>query len=198
MSLFYNTLLRLTHIVFPSQYLHIIINAALSLLDQPVTQALRLANLEVLVNSVLYNAVAALHIMETKQAGTARKFFDLWFAAINGENKLPRVHDKKLSILTLSALMEVPAANVPDSLRDGWPGIVGGALRLFKDLPKAIEGALSILPRNTYNGNTEMPHLQFARPFKLSTMLVKRLTTPMRRNSSISTTKKVGLSTYSA
>jgi hypothetical protein len=96
--------------------------------------------------------------METKQAGTARKFFDLWFAAINGENKLPRVHDKKLSILTLSALMEVPAANVPDSLRDGWPGIVGGALRLFKDLPKAIEGALSILPRDTYNGNTEMPH----------------------------------------
>ncbi|RXW25385.1 hypothetical protein EST38_g469 [Candolleomyces aberdarensis] len=120
-------------------YLHIIINAALSLLDQPVTQALRLANLEVLVNAVLYNSVAALHIMETKQAGTARKFFDLWFAAINGDNKLPRVHDKKLSILTLSALMEVPAANVPDSLRDGWPGIVGGALRLFKDLPKAIE-----------------------------------------------------------
>jgi len=77
--------------------------------------------------------------METSKPGSARKFFNDWFAAINGENLLPRVHDKKLSILTLAALMEIPAANVPESLRDGWPGIVGGALKLFKELPKAIE-----------------------------------------------------------
>lgn len=77
--------------------------------------------------------------MDQKQPGTAQQFFHAWFAAINGENKLPRVHDKKLSILTLAALMEVPANQVPDTLREGWPGIVGGALRLFKDLPKAIE-----------------------------------------------------------
>ena len=80
--------------------------------------------------------------MEQKQAGTAREFFNHWFAAINGENKLPRVHDKKLSILTLAALMEMQPGQVPQTLRDGWPSIVAGALRLFKDLPKAIEGAL--------------------------------------------------------
>ncbi|KAF5311710.1 hypothetical protein D9611_009470 [Ephemerocybe angulata] len=120
-------------------YLHVIINAALSINDSITTPPLKLANLEVLINAVLYNPVAALHIIEQKQPGTAGQFFNHWFAAINGENKLPRVHDKKLSILTLSALMEVPAGSVPDTLREGWPGIVGGALRLFKDLPKAIE-----------------------------------------------------------
>ena len=59
--------------------------------------------------------------------------------AVNGENRLPRVHDKKLSILAMCALLELPPASVPDTLRDGWHGIVGGVLTIFKDLPKAIE-----------------------------------------------------------
>jgi hypothetical protein len=37
--------------------------------------------------------------METTQFGFARKFSDSWFATIN--NKMPRVHDKKLSIMAL-------------------------------------------------------------------------------------------------
>lgn len=80
--------------------------------------------------------------MERVSAGAARTFFDRWFASITAsDTKMPRVHDKKLSILTLAALMEMPAESVPESLREGWPGIVGGALKLFKDLPKAIERA---------------------------------------------------------
>jgi len=31
---------------------------------------------------------------------------------------------------------------VPESLREGWPGIVGGVLKLFGDLPKAVAGKL--------------------------------------------------------
>ena len=83
--------------------------------------------------------------MEQYRPGTSRTFFDLWFAAINGENKLPRVHDKKLSIMALCALMEMSPCAIPDSLKEGWPSVVGGALRIFKDLPKAVESELLTL-----------------------------------------------------
>ncbi|KIK08065.1 hypothetical protein K443DRAFT_672947 [Laccaria amethystina LaAM-08-1] len=120
-------------------YLQIIINTALGLADKAQTGSLRLANLEVLINAVLYNPTAALHLMESSHPGSARAFFDKWFVAVNAENRLPRVHDKKLSILAMCALLELPPASVPDTLRDGWHGIVGGVLKIFKDLPKAIE-----------------------------------------------------------
>ena len=78
--------------------------------------------------------------MEAHKQGMARAFFDHWFVAINNDSRLPRLHDKKLSVLALCALMEMAPAAVPEPLRDGWFGIVGGALRIFKTLPKAIEG----------------------------------------------------------
>ena len=79
--------------------------------------------------------------MEVTAPGSARAFFDKWFVAINSEkNLLPRVHDKKLSVLALCSLLEIAPGNVPESLRSGWPGIVGGVLRILKDLPKAIAG----------------------------------------------------------
>lgn len=78
--------------------------------------------------------------MEVYKPGMARAFFDQWFVAINSDSRLPRVHDKKLSLLALCALMEMAPEAVPESLRDGWPGIVGGALKIFRSLPKAIEG----------------------------------------------------------
>ncbi|KAL0569124.1 Nonsense-mediated mRNA decay protein 5 [Marasmius crinis-equi] len=112
---------------------------ALDHLQLAGTAGLKLALLDVLVNAVLYNPSAALHLMETSKPGSARAFFDKWFAAINkNDTLLPRVHDKKLSILALSSLLELDPASIPESLREGWPGIVGGILRLFKDLPKAI------------------------------------------------------------
>lgn len=107
-------------------------------MDKTQTASLRLANLEVLINAVLYNPSAALHIMES--SGKARTFFERWFAAINGDDLLPRVHDKKLSILALCSLLELAPAAVPQSLQSGWPGILGGILTIFKDLPKAIAG----------------------------------------------------------
>ena len=123
-----------------SQHLQTIVSTALGLIDKAETPSLRLANLEVLINTVLYNPTAALHLMEVYKQGMGRAFFDQWFAAINTDSRLPRVHDKKLSLLALCALMEMTPESVPDSLRDGWPGIVGGALKIFKSLPKAIEG----------------------------------------------------------
>ncbi|KAK7054442.1 Nonsense-mediated mRNA decay protein 5 [Paramarasmius palmivorus] len=121
------------------QALSTFIVTAVDYIDIAETSALKLALLNVLVNAVLYNPSAALHIMETSKPGSARVFFDKWFAAINkNETLLPRVHDKKLSILALSSLLELDPAAIPEQLREGWPGIVGGILKLFKDLPKAI------------------------------------------------------------
>lgn len=79
--------------------------------------------------------------MENYKPGAARLFFDTWFAAINTEDKLPRVHDKKLSLLALSKLLEVDGELIPVSLREGWFGIVAGALVIFKSLPQAISSA---------------------------------------------------------
>ena len=107
-------------------------------MDDDQTPYLRLANLEVLINSVLYNPSAALHLMEVNKPGTARNFFNRWFVVITGDG-LPRVHDKKLSILALCTLLEMAPDAVPEPLREGWPGMVGGILRIFKGLPKAIE-----------------------------------------------------------
>ncbi|KAJ7622676.1 armadillo-type protein [Mycena polygramma] len=118
-----------------------IIVTALSQLDKAETAALRLANLEVLINAVLYNPAVALHIMEST---LARKFFDTWFFAINDHSKMPRVHDKKLSIMALCALLEMAPGAVPETLKDGWAEIVGGVLKIFKDLPGAIEGCTSM------------------------------------------------------
>ena len=77
--------------------------------------------------------------MEQAAPGTARKFFDQWFAAINVEARLPRVHDKKLSIVALCALMEMDPTAIPASLQEGFPGIVSGALKLFQEYPKAVK-----------------------------------------------------------
>ena len=93
------------------------------------------------MNAVLYNPHAALVIMESSRPGMARLFFDKWFAAINVPSHLPRVHDKKLSIMALCALLEMEPATIPPSLSDGWSGIVAGILKIFKNLPEAIRSA---------------------------------------------------------
>ncbi|KAG8214391.1 armadillo-type protein [Butyriboletus roseoflavus] len=119
-------------------HLQNIIKIAIDHIDGGNTYAFKLANLLVLINTVFYNPTAALHLMEAYKPGAARLFFDTWFAAINTEDKLPRVHDKKLSLLALSKLLEVDGELIPVSLREGWYGIVAGALVIFKSLPQAI------------------------------------------------------------
>jgi len=125
-------------LIVAGQLLQTIIATALEHIEGAQTTSLQLANLEVLINAILYNPSAGLHLMESSRPGSARAFFDQWFSAINAENKLPRVHDKKLSIVALCALLELNPTAIPEQLKDGWPGLVAGALTLFRDLPKAM------------------------------------------------------------
>lgn len=97
--------------------------------------------------------------METIHPGTSRHFFDKWFEAINStsaaskksgngsvsvsvgtEDKLPRVHDKKLTIMALCALLEMDPVQIQEPVKEGWPNIVAGALHVFKGLPDAVAG----------------------------------------------------------
>jgi len=94
----------------------------------------------VLINSVLYNPGAALALMNAQRPHGAQMFFARWFAAVDKEHGLPRVHDKTLSIVAMSALLEMKTSAVPAKLREGWPGIVGEAIKVFKGLPKAVAG----------------------------------------------------------
>jgi len=94
--------------------------------------------------------------METTRQGMARVFFDTWFATINDQAKMPRVHDKKLSILALCALLEMAPAAVPETLKDGWPGIVGGVLKIFKDLPAAVEARKALEDADDEEGEDEL------------------------------------------
>ncbi|KAF5392677.1 hypothetical protein D9757_000915 [Collybiopsis confluens] len=116
-----------------------IVTTTLDGIEAATLAPLKLSFLETIVNCVLYNPSATLTIMENTRPGTARTFFDKWFLAINNSDKqLPRVHDKKLSIVTLTALMELEPAMIPASLQEGWPGLVAGALKIFRGLPKAV------------------------------------------------------------
>ncbi|KAL5525739.1 hypothetical protein ACEPAG_7076 [Sanghuangporus baumii] len=103
------------------------------------TRALRVAHLESLINAILYNPAAALHIMESKKPGSARTFFDKWFSTLKSPIGLPRVHDMKLSIMTMCALLEMDPMVIPTSLQQGWSGIAQAIIHVFQKLPQAIE-----------------------------------------------------------
>lgn len=96
--------------------------------------AARIYLLEVIINGIYYNPILTLQFLET-HAFTA-KFFSLWFENIE---QFTRVHDKKLAILALCSLVEIPAAHIPASVRTGWQQIMKTFCELFEGLPDAME-----------------------------------------------------------
>jgi len=119
----------------------IIANSLKLLLDPPPkTRSLRLSNLDVLINCILYNPPMAFHLIESSGVGHSRVLFDKWFKALSEQGGLPRVHDMKLSVMAMCALLELDEASIPETLKDGWTSIVGGALTVFKMLPDAVNG----------------------------------------------------------
>ncbi|KAG8702616.1 hypothetical protein FRC08_003362 [Ceratobasidium sp. 394] len=112
-----------------------VVNHALTKSPTAKTKALKLHLLNVLISTLLYNPALTLHVL----GPNARSVFDRWFVALRTEDALPRVHDKKLSILAFCALLKLERERVPIELQEGWVGIVGGVLTLLQELPKAIE-----------------------------------------------------------
>ena len=88
--------------------------------------------MEVIINAIYYNPVVALRVLESK--GWTNKFFSSWFSSIES---FTRVHDKKLSIVAICALLTLNASEVPTSVQTGWPRLLQGVVRLFQTLPAA-------------------------------------------------------------
>jgi len=64
------------------------------------------------------------------------QFFSWWFSSIDS---FTRVHDKKLSIAAIVALLTLNPDQVPVSVQQGWPRLLQGIVRLFQTLPAATK-----------------------------------------------------------
>ncbi|KAI9833693.1 MAG: hypothetical protein M1826_006784 [Phylliscum demangeonii] len=93
----------------------------------------RIHLMEMVINAIYYNPAFALHVLESK--GWTNRFFSLWFTNMD---YFSRVHDKKLSIAAIVALLTLRADQVPVSVQPGWPRLLQGIVRLFQTLPAAI------------------------------------------------------------
>jgi hypothetical protein len=102
--------------------------------EEPKVKSLKIHLMEVVINSIYYNPALALHVLETN--GWTNKFFSLWFSSIDN---FTRVHDKKLCISAICALLTLRAENVPVSVQQGWPRLLQGVVRLFQTLPAALK-----------------------------------------------------------
>jgi len=90
--------------------------------------------MEVIINAIYYNPLLTLSFLE--HINYTSTFFTKWFGALD---KFKRVHDKKLCVIALLTLLEIPFENVPKTLQDGWGQIMYGLINLFQTFPKAVE-----------------------------------------------------------
>ncbi|CAZ80144.1 unnamed protein product [Tuber melanosporum] len=117
------------------QYLPRFVEIAMTCLNAPGDiKSYRIHLMEMVINCIYYNPSVTLQILE--QHGWTNKFFSLWFSNIENFN---RVHDKKLSIVAIVALIQLPAEHVPQSIQPGWPKLMQGIVQLFQTLPVAMK-----------------------------------------------------------
>ncbi|ODA78543.1 hypothetical protein RJ55_05924 [Drechmeria coniospora] len=89
--------------------------------------------MEMVINAMHYNTLFALQVLESK--GWTNRFFSLWFSNMSS---FSRVHDKKLCIVSISALLSINRDQIPASVAVGWPRLLQGITELFKSLPGAM------------------------------------------------------------
>jgi hypothetical protein len=121
------------------QYIPTFVTLAMTaiLSDELKVKSYRIHLMEMVINAIYYNPILALRVTEAN--GWTNKFFSHWFANIDN---FTRVHDKKLSILAISALLTLRAEAVPTSVQQGWPRLLQGVVRLFQTLPAALKSEL--------------------------------------------------------
>ncbi|KAK4161467.1 armadillo-type protein [Cladorrhinum sp. PSN259] len=117
-------------------YVHGFITIAMNVLaGQDVKiKAYKIHLMEMVINAIYYNPILTLQILETN--GWTNKFFSLWFG---GMESFTRVHDKKLCIMAIIALLSIRADQVPQSVAVGWPRLLQGITMLFHTLPAAMQ-----------------------------------------------------------
>ncbi|CAG8735053.1 7002_t:CDS:2, partial [Dentiscutata heterogama] len=106
----------------------------LSDLPSITTLSFKIYCIEIIINCLYYNPILTLRNLEER--GLTQAFFSIWFEHID---KFKRVHDKKLVIVALCSLLELPFEQLPPTLQAGWTQVLDGILTVFKSLPKAEE-----------------------------------------------------------
>ena len=102
--------------------------------DELKVKSYRIHLMEMIINAIYYNPRLSLTVLEAN--GWTNKFFSMWFSSIDS---FTRVHDKKLSIGAITALLSLRADEVPTSVQQGWPRLLQGIVRLFQTLPAALK-----------------------------------------------------------
>jgi importin-7 len=90
--------------------------------------------MEMVINAIYYNPMLTLAVLESK--GWTNKFFSLWFSHMES---FSRVHDKKLCIVAIVALLSLNPDQIPQSVQTGWPRLLQGITVLFRSLPSAMK-----------------------------------------------------------
>ncbi|KAK7714416.1 Nonsense-mediated mRNA decay protein 5 [Botryosphaeria dothidea] len=117
---------------FIPEFIQLSMNVLLN--DEPKVKSYRIHLMEMVINCIYYNPRLSLHVLESN--GWTNKFFSLWFSNIDS---FTRVHDKKLSIAAITALLTLNAQEVPVSVQAGWARLLNGIVRLFQTLPAAMK-----------------------------------------------------------
>ncbi|EHY53358.1 Nonsense-mediated mRNA decay protein 5 [Exophiala dermatitidis] len=102
--------------------------------QKTLMKSYKLHLVEMVINAIYYNPILALQVLESH--GWTNRFFSIWFGSIDS---FRRVHDKKLCIAAISALLTIRADQVPQSVQTGWPRLLSGATYLFRTLPAALK-----------------------------------------------------------
>ncbi|KAJ4147348.1 hypothetical protein LMH87_001878 [Akanthomyces muscarius] len=130
------------------QYVEGFISMAMNVLSaQPDVKpkSYKIYLVEMVINAIHYNPLLSLQILETK--GWTNRFFSLWFGSMSS---FSRVHDKKLCIVAISALLNLNHEQVPPSVSVGWPRLLQGITELFRTLPAALKNREEALRDDPY------------------------------------------------
>lgn len=121
------------------QYIPEFVKLAMTVISssEPKVKSYRIHLMEMVINAIYYDPILALRVLELN--GWTNKFFSSWFSNIES---FSRVHDKKLSIVAITALMTLRADDIPSSVQQGWPRLLQGIVQLFKTLPAAQESKI--------------------------------------------------------
>lgn len=118
------------------KYIPEFIQLAMTILtnDELKVKSYRVHLMETVINAIYYDPRLSLNVLEAN--GWTNKFFSMWFSSIDS---FTRVHDKKLSIGAIIALLTLRPDEVPHSVQQGWPRLLQGIVRLFQTLPAALK-----------------------------------------------------------
>ncbi|KAJ3201839.1 hypothetical protein HDU82_007836 [Entophlyctis luteolus] len=89
--------------------------------------------LELIINCLYHSPMQTLQLLEASHA--TETFFFIWFKELDN---FSRVHDKKLSILALTAVLGLPIQSIP-SLQNHIGTLLLNLQRLFKEYPAALQ-----------------------------------------------------------